>query len=124
MKNDIEIVIGNGSLVSSACLSKNEHGISSLIINLSERWLDFERVSGASKEHPSGFISYHFNSNDSTNTDVVTIAGLDSGELYRLEEMEKDQLVVYFFPIKLLTCKTIVLRKTEPDLKANVLLSE
>lgn len=112
MKDKVEIIIGNGSLVDNSCLCENEYGVISLNINLSERWLAYEKTSGASFEDQSEFITYRFNSyeGDGTNSDTLTITGLDTTGLYCFEEMEKDQLIVRFLPIKLLLGKEILIR--------------
>lgn len=95
---DIKIEVSGDALVQNATLTKNKDGLHFLIINMMDRWPDYERLSGIT-EDKENYIEYSFEKDNLKSS--VKILNFN-GDFKAFEELEKDQFIVTYVPTDLL----------------------
>ena len=98
----IRIEYSDRSLIEKSDLRSNDSGVVSWLTNLKERWVGFEKIDGVNKKGES-YIEYVFD-NGCGLVDSVKLINFNTSNYRMFSEMEKEQLLVYFIPMKTLIC--------------------
>lgn len=90
--------------IESYHISKSEYGVITLIINTVDKWVSYDWTEG-NTDNWLRIIDVETNTYLDTLTIVYSELGFDKekeGRYHRLEEQDKDQIIFYWIPLRLI----------------------